>query len=107
MAEPMRRSRDLYALPVVLAVALLASAGCSGKDPYRPGESIGVFHVTAKLLGTSCGVTPDPWEFDVRLRHDLTTLYWVQGDAPISALLDATAKAKLASSTTLSARAAK
>jgi hypothetical protein len=106
MARSNLRSRDVLAFPVVLTIAALASAGCSGKDPYRPGESIGVFHVTGKLLGTSCGATPDPWEFDVRLRHDSTTLYWVQGDAPISALLDEAAKAQLTTSTTLTARAA-
>jgi len=106
MARTRRSARDLLGLPVLLAVATLASVACSGKDPYRPGESIGIFHVTGKLIATSCGATPDPWEFDVRLRHDQTTLYWVQGDAPVSALLDATAKATLTSSATLTARAA-
>ena len=106
MARTKRRVHDVLRLSVVLAMAGSASVGCSGKDPYRPGDSIGVFHVTGKLTATSCGATPDPWEFDVRLRHDLTTLYWVQGDAPVSALLDATAKATLTSSATLTARAA-
>ncbi|MDB5220726.1 MAG: hypothetical protein JWO86_8653 [Myxococcaceae bacterium] len=105
MARSKLRTRDVLSLPVVLAIAALASGGCSGKDPYRPGESIGIFHVTGKLIATSCGATPDPWEFDVRLRHDSTTLYWVQGDAPISAILDATAKAVLTSTATLTARA--
>ena len=106
MAETSPRSRHVVALPVVLMLAALASVGCSGKDPYRPGESIGAFHVTGKLIATSCGATPDPWEFDVRLRHDVTTLYWVQGDAPISALVDATAKADMTTTSTLTARAA-
>ena len=106
MARSNLRARDVVALPVVLALAALASVGCSGKDPYRPGESIGVFHVSGKLIATSCGATPDPWAFDVRLRHDATTLYWVQGDAPVSGLLDATAKAVLTSSATLTPRAA-
>jgi len=106
MAESKLRSRHVLALPVVLTMAALASVGCSGKDPYRPGDSIGVFHVTGKLVATSCGATPDPWAFDVRLRHDVTTLYWVQGDAPISALVDATAKADLTTTATLTARPA-
>lgn len=106
MARSNLRSRDLLAFPVVVTIAALASAGCSGKDPYRPGDSIGVFHVTGKLIATSCGATPDPWAFDVRLRHDSTTLYWVQGDAPVSGQLDATAKAVLTSSATLTPRAA-
>jgi len=106
MAGSKLRDRDVVALPVVLALAALASIGCSGKDPYRPGESIGVFQVSGKLVATSCGATPDPWAFEVRLRHDATTLYWVQGDAPVSGLLDATAKAVLTSSATLTPRAA-
>lgn len=105
MAKTTLRSGHVLALPLVLTIAALASVGCSGKDPYRPGESIGIFHVTGKLIATSCGATPDPWAFDVRLRHDVTTLYWVQGDAPISALVDATAKADLTTSATLTARA--
>lgn len=105
MARTKLRPRDLLAVPVTLAIAAVASAGCFGKDPYRPGDSIGVFHVTGKLIATSCGATPDPWEFDVRLRHDLTTLYWVQGDAPVSAVLDTTAKAVLTSGATLTPRA--
>ena len=88
------------------AAAICAQAGCSGKDPYRPGESIGAFHVTAKLTSTSCGKTPDPWSFDVRLRHDKTTLYWVQGDAPISGLVDPSAHAILKATATQTLRAA-
>jgi hypothetical protein len=81
-------------------------SGCSGTDPYRPGESLGAFHVTGKLVATSCGATPDPWEFEVRLRHDRTTLYWVQGAAPISALVDGSARAILKSTATQTVRAA-
>jgi hypothetical protein len=86
-------------------VALLA-VGCTGKDPTRPGDSIGVFHVTGKLVSTSCGQTPDPWAFDVRLRHDKSTLYWVQGDAPVSGLLDSAEHAVLKASQTQTVRAA-
>ncbi len=80
--------------------------GCGGKDPYRPGESLGAFHVVGKLVATSCGATPARWEFDVRLRHDRTTLYWVQGDAPISARVDASASVTLTASATQTMRTA-
>lgn len=102
-------SRDvLVAVPLVLAVAaaLTGGSGCSGHDPYRPGESVGTFHVTGKLVASSCGATPDPWEFDVKLRHDTTTLYWVQGGAPISAQVDATSRAILKTSVTTTVRPA-
>jgi hypothetical protein len=41
------------------------------------------------LGSTTCGAVPDPWEFDVRLRFEDVTLYWVQGDAPISGVVAA------------------
>ena len=98
MARPSCRDA-LVAVPLALAIsAIVGGSGCSGHDPYRPGESVGAFHVTSKLVSTSCGPTPDPWEFDVKLRHEATTLFWVQGDAPISAQLDATARAVMKSS---------
>jgi len=58
---------------------------CSGKDPYSPGAQLGTFHVSAKLLGTTCGATPNPWEFDVRLNHDGQRLFWIQGGQPVGA----------------------
>ena len=66
--------------PAVFAVVV---GGCSGKDSYAPGSPIGTFHVSGKLTKSSCGSVPDPWEFDVKLRRDGPTLYWVQGGAPI------------------------
>ena len=100
--------RDALSLvPVLLGIAAICGgSGCSGKDPYRPGESIGAFHVTGKLVSTTCGKTPDPWKFDVRLRHERNTLYWVQGDAPISGQVDPSAKAVLKSSDVKTVRAA-
>jgi hypothetical protein len=81
-------ARPIAAGGALAALAALVPA-CTGKDPYNPGEPIGAFHVTAKLAQTSCGPTPDPWEFDVHLRHDATTLYWVQGGLPVSGKIDA------------------
>ena len=102
MARPSCRD----ALMILGMTLICGGSGCSGKDPYRPGESIGAFHVTAKLVSTTCGKTPDPWAFDVRLRHEKTTLYWVQGDAPISGVVDATARAVLKAKATQTLRAA-
>ena len=92
------------ALLVAASVAL--AAGCTGKDPTRPGDSIGVFGVTAALTASTCGTTPNPWTFDVRLRHDGTTLYWVQGQQPISAVVNAAGTAAMTTSSTDTVRAA-
>jgi hypothetical protein len=79
-------ARSVVLRALVLFAGLGAvSSGCGGKDPYNPGAQLGTFHVSAKLLGTTCGQTPNPWEFDVRLNNDGQTLYWIQGGAPISA----------------------
>jgi hypothetical protein len=81
---------------LVPIAAIAAAAGCTGKDPYSPGTKLGTFHVTAKLTHTSCGATPDPWEFDIRLNHEGSTLYWVYGDAPpIHGRVDESAQTQL------------
>ncbi len=86
------RSTAALLLGAAIAVA------CTGKDPYNPGTPLGTFHVTAKLASSTCGAVPDPWEFDVRLSHEGSTLYWVQGGAPISGLVDASSKVVLKTS---------
>ncbi|MDB4942774.1 MAG: hypothetical protein JWP97_2308 [Labilithrix sp.] len=91
---------------IAAGLAALGLASCTGTDPYRPGQSIGVFHVTAALKSSSCGATPNPWEFDVRLRHELSRLYWVQGDRPISATVDAASHATLKATSTQTVREA-
>ena len=88
-------------------LALGVVAACSGKDPYSPGTQLGTFHVTAKLTHTSCGATPNPWEFDIRLNHDGSTLYWVQSDAaPIEGRVDSTARTQLQAEVVVEMRAA-
>jgi hypothetical protein len=77
------------------ALSLLFVTACSGKDPYSPGTKLGTFHVSAKLTHTTCGPVPDPWEFDVRLNHDGSTLYWVQGGAPVEGRVDSSARSQL------------
>jgi len=94
------------AVSLALAVAAIAGVSGCGKDSTRPGESIGAFGVSAKLVSSTCGATPDPWKFDVRLRYEQNTLYWVQGDAPISGQVDTDAHTNLKSSDVREMRAA-
>jgi hypothetical protein len=98
-------SKGCSHLLVFFAVALVGVA-CSGKDPYSPGSKLGTFHVSATLKSTSCGPTPNPWEFDVRLNHEGPSLFWIQGGAPIEGRVDATARAQLRTSILQEVRAA-
>jgi hypothetical protein len=91
-------------VPAVLA--LLIGAACSGKDPYNPGTPLGTFHVSAKLTASTCGTVPDPWEFDVKLAHEESTLYWIQGGAPVSGTMDKTARATMKTTDSRELRAA-
>jgi len=91
---------------VLAAAVALASFGCTGKNPFAPGEPVGVFEVEGKLVTSSCGAALDPWQFDVRLRHEQRTLYWVQGGLPISGPIDANARVVLKASTSATVRAA-
>lgn len=100
MAHPHRKAWTF------LAVGLLSATSCIGKDPYNPGEPVGAFHVTAKLVANSCGQASNPWEFDVRLRHEETTLYWVQGSVPVSGKVDASAHVVLTSTSSDTVRPA-
>jgi hypothetical protein len=75
-----------------------ALGACTGKDPYNPGEPVGTFKVTAKLLSNSCAESPDPWQFDVRLNRDPGKLYWMQGGLPVEGTVDAASNVKLESS---------
>jgi hypothetical protein len=97
------RSGARWLLPAVFAATL---ASCSGKDPYDPGTKLGTFHVTAKLTSSTCGQTPNPWEFDVRLNHDGSMLYWIQGGAPIQGTISASAQSELKSETAYDVRQA-
>lgn len=91
---------------VPFGLALTCAAACSGKDPYNPGTSLGTFHVSAKLTSSTCGEVPDPWEFDVKLAHEESTLFWIQGGAPVSGTMDNTARATLKTTDSRELRAA-
>lgn len=86
------------------ALSVLVFAGvavaCGGKDPTNPGVGIGEFKVTATLTSTTCGTTPNPWVFDVRLNRDGSTLYWIQNSLPIAGAVDSSARTKLETSVT-------
>ena len=69
--------------------ALVLSGGCVGRaqDAHEPGDRLGTFHATGKLVSDSCqaailGVSGD-WQFDVKLSRQSDTLYWLNGQEAI------------------------
>jgi hypothetical protein len=89
-------------------IVALAVASCTGKDPYNPGTPIGAFHIVGKLKAQNCGPAgsaPDPWEFDVKLSKDGSTLYWIQGGVPVSGTLDGNSHTTMTSSGTTTVHA--
>jgi hypothetical protein len=91
---------------LVVVGCLFAIAGCMGKDPYNPGEPVGTFKVTAKLLTNSCAEAPDPWTFDVKLNRDPGKIYWMQGGLPVEGKVDTQSNVKMTSSDARTVRAA-
>jgi hypothetical protein len=85
----MRRSvvcASLFLCALVLSSAL---GGCVGRaqDAHEPGDRLGTYHATGKLVSDSCqasvlGVSND-WQFDVKLSRDGHTLYWLNGQEAI------------------------
>ena len=101
MAQPARA-------PFASMVPLLALAGCANmlgtSDPTNPGDPIGSYALVANVDDTStcaelAAAQPRPWDFDVKLRHDGTTAYWIANGSPIAGTLDTT-KGTFAFSTT-------
>lgn len=79
-------------LGLAVVVALASLTACSGgKDPLNPGTPLGTFHVDSKLTKDTCSGAPATWAFDVNLSKELGTIYWIQGGAPVSGVLDASA----------------
>jgi len=69
--------------------ASVSSGGCVGhaQDAHEPGDRLGTYHATGKLVSDSCqaailGVTSD-WQFDVKLSRESHTLYWLNGEEAI------------------------
>ncbi len=100
------RTRSRLACGALALGAAFGAPGCFGTDPYAPGEGLGIFRVNGTLVTTTCGTTPNPWAFDVRLRFEKNTLYWVQGGAPIAGSVDAAAHTSLTSTNVLDIRPA-
>jgi len=98
--------RRVLSLASLLGLGAGAAIGCSGKNPYEPGEAVGTFRVTAKLTQTTCGQPPNPWEFDVKVNRDGSMLYWIQGGAPIAGEVDRSARTILKASVVNEVRSA-
>ncbi|HKO48159.1 MAG TPA: hypothetical protein VJV79_10575 [Polyangiaceae bacterium] len=72
-----------------LFLSALVSSGCVGRaqDAHEPGDRLGTYHATGKLVSDSCqagvlGVSSD-WQFDVKLSRERYTLYWLNGEEAI------------------------
>jgi len=69
--------------------ASVLSVGCFGRgqDAHEPGDRLGTYHATGKLVSDTCqagvlGVSND-WQFDVKLSRESHTLYWLNGEEAI------------------------
>jgi len=81
----MRRTVVCASLFLCVSVVSSALGGCVGhaQDAHEPGDRLGTYHATGKLVSDSCqasvlGVSND-WQFDVKLSRDNHTLYWLNG----------------------------
>jgi hypothetical protein len=98
-------ARSTIAIVASAFAVALALAACGGTDPYNPGEPVGQFHVTATLKSTTCGPAPNPWQFDVKLRHDRSSvMYWVQGGLPVKGNVDTNSRATFSATDTRTLR---
>jgi hypothetical protein len=84
----MRMRLDVVCASLFL-FALVLSGGCVGhaQDAHEPGDRLGTYHATGKLVSDSCqatvlGVSSD-WQFDVKLSRQSHTLYWINGEEAI------------------------
>jgi len=82
-----------------LLFALFVSfVGCAdlmgNKDPHQPGDPIGVYSINAQVdvASSNCpevvAQAPNPWTFQVTLRRDATTGYWLAGGDPLQGTID-------------------
>lgn len=90
----MRRLLPLALLPIVVV-------GCTQllgeKDPHQPGDPIGVYSLSATVnVGASncpevVAAAPNPWSFQVTLRRDGSTGYWLSGADPLTGSINGSA----------------
>lgn len=80
-----------------LFLVLALTVGCSdffGNKERAAGEPVGVYKLEANAdMMSTCleiiNATPRPWSFEVTLRRDGTTGYWMNGPEPIEGTIDA------------------
>ncbi|MCC6216856.1 MAG: hypothetical protein IT376_18500 [Polyangiaceae bacterium] len=91
-----------------LATALAALAtGCwfpsEPGDARLPGEELGTYAVVGTLDPGTCGAgalgAPAVWRFEVRLSRDASSLYWLNGEAPIEGTVGADGAFEIVSET--------
>jgi hypothetical protein len=75
------------ALLVLCGAASLGACAGHAQDAHEPGDRLGTYHATGKLISDSCqaavlGVSSD-WQFDVKLSRETHTLYWLNGQEAI------------------------
>lgn len=78
---------------VVLLVLLTGCSDFFGNKERAAGEPLGVYKLEANAdMASSCteiiNSTPRPWSFDVTLRRDGSTGYWLSGPEPIEGTID-------------------
>jgi hypothetical protein len=76
----------------IVAACVVLASGCSSvlgnKDPHDPGEPVGIYHLSATVdTSSTCAeavaAAPKPWNFDVTLRRDGQTGYWIVNGQPL------------------------
>ena len=81
-------------------MTLLALTACNPAS--MPGTELGTFQVQATTQTNTCGLgAPDPWQFNVQLSEQGTTLYWsfTDGSPYLSGTLNAQSQATIADQT--------
>src|SRR5258708_30660338 len=80
---------------LLLAVLVCGCSSIMGnKDPHQPGDPIGVYAITADVdvAGANCpevvAQAPKPWTFQVTLRRDAKTGWWLSGADPLQGTVD-------------------
>lgn len=63
------------------------------EDARIPGDALGTYAVVGEIDPGSCGAgalgAPSVWRFEVQLAREESSLYWLNGEAPIEGRVDA------------------